>query len=119
MTEKGELMRLIGNNVRKYRMERKMTQRQLADLVNCESSTIARIEGGARMMSVGMLRTVACALHVSCDALLFDNGPEVYVNNIVSMLQGQSQKSLAHIERLVQLLLQEYGDANTAADDVL
>ncbi len=111
MTEKGELMRLIGNNVRKYRMERKMTQRQLADLVNCESSTIARIEGGARMMSVGTLRTVAGALQVSCDALLFDARADAQVNNIVSMLQGQSRESLAHIERLVQLLVQEYGDA--------
>ncbi len=111
MTEKGELMRLIGNNVRKYRMERKMTQRQLADLVNCESSTIARIEGGARMMSVGMLRTVACALNVSCDALLFDDRVDAQVSNIVSMLQGQSRESLAHIERVVQLLVQEYGDA--------
>ncbi len=110
MTEKGELMRLIGNNVRKYRMERKMTQHQLADHVNCDSSTITRIEGGARMMSISTLRTVARALDVSCDALLFDEGLDIYVHNITSMLQGQSQESLVHIERFVQLLLQEYGD---------
>ncbi len=109
MTEKGELMRLIGNNVRKYRMERKMTQQQLADLVNCDNSAITRIEGGIRMMSIGMLRTVAHALGVSCDALLFQDSPDVHVSNIASMLQGQSQESLAHIERFVQLLLQEYG----------
>lgn len=111
MTDKGKLMRLIGNNVRKYRMERKMTQHQLADLVNCDNSAITRIEGGSRMMSISMLRTMAQALSVSCDALLFDDGPAAHVSNIISMLQGQSQESLVHIERFVQLLLQEYGEA--------
>lgn len=109
MTQKGELMHLIGNNVRKYRMERKLTQQQLADIVNCDNSAITRIESGTRMMSVPMLRAIAQALGVSCDALLFDNKSNVHVHNIVAMLQGQSPESLAHTERVVQLLLQEYG----------
>lgn len=110
MVEKDELMQQIGNNVRKYRMERKMTQRQLADLINCDNSAITRIEGGARLMSVPTLRAIAQALHVSCDALVFGDCSEVHISNIASMLQGQSQESLEHIERIVELLLREYGD---------
>lgn len=110
MAKKSELMRLIGNNVRKYRMERNLTQQQLADLVNCDNSAITRIEGGTRMMSVNMLRTMAQVLGVSCDALLFSDGSDIHVQNIVAMLQGQSAESLAHTERFVQLLLQEYGE---------
>lgn len=110
MTERDTLMGLIGNNVRKYRIERKMTQYQLADLINCDNSAITRIEGGTRMMSVTMLRTMARALDVSCDALLFDNPSEAHISNIVAMLQGQSEESLSHIERFVQLLLREYGE---------
>lgn len=112
MTEKGELMRLIGNNVRKYRLERKLTQRQLADLIECDNSAIARIEGGTRMMSVYTLRTVAKALGVSCDALLFNDQAEIHVSNMLSMLQGQSQTSVAHVEQFVRLLLQEYGETD-------
>lgn len=108
MTEKDELKRRIGNNVRKNRMERSMTQHQLADLANCDNSAITRIEGGARMMSISMLLTVAHALGVSCDALLSEDSPDVHISNITSMLQGQSQESLARIERFVRLLLQEY-----------
>lgn len=110
MTEKGELMCLIGNNVRKYRMECKLTQHQLADLVNCNNSAITRIEGGSRMMSVSMLRAMAKALGVSCDALLFGNEVDSHISNIISLLQGQSQASLAHIEQVVRLLVQEYGE---------
>lgn len=115
MAEKDELMQLMGNNVRKYRMERKMTQRQLADLVNYDNSAITRIEGGARSMSVATLRAMAQALHVSCDALVFGDCPDVHINNIISMLQGQSQESLEHIERVVELLLREYGEAEHPA----
>ncbi len=111
MTEKSELMHLIGNNVRKYRMERKLTQHQLADIVNCDNSAITRIESGTRMMSVTMLRAIAQALGVSCDALLFNDRSDVHVHNIVAMLQGQSSESLSHTERVVQLILQEYGEA--------
>lgn len=110
MTEKNELMCLIGNNVRKYRMERRLTQHQLADLVNCDNSVITRIEGGARMMSVRTLLAMAKALDVSCDALLLRDQPEVHVSNMLSMLQGQSPASIAHVERFVRLLLQEYGE---------
>lgn len=116
MTEKGELMRLIGNNVRKYRMKRKLTQHQLADLINCNNSAITRIEGGARMMSISTLRAMAHALGVSCDALLFDDRADVHISNIVSMLQGQSQTSLTHIEGFVQLFLQEYGEIDHTAE---
>lgn len=112
MAEKGELMRLIGNNVRKYRMERKLTQHQLADLVNCDNSAITRIEGGKRMMSVVTLRAMAKALGVSCDALLFSDQASVHVSNMLSMLQGQSQASVAHVEQFVRLLLQEYGETD-------
>lgn len=112
MTEKGELMHLIGNNVRKYRIERKLTQRQLADLIDCDNSAIARIESGTRMMSVYTLRAIANALGVSCDALLFNDRAETHVSNMLSLLQGQSQASVAHVEQFVRLLLQEYGETD-------
>lgn len=57
---KQALMSLIGNNVRRCRMERGLTQQELADMVNIDTSTIGRIEGGSRMMSIN-----------SCNSRLF------------------------------------------------
>lgn len=103
-------MVLIGNNVRHYRMERKMTQEELASLVNKNSSAITRIEGGQRMMSVPMLRAVAVALDTSCDALIHNGDRSVRIANICNLLSGQSDQSLAHLQKLIRVCITEYGD---------
>ena len=46
---KQTLMTLIGNNVRQCRMERGLTQEELANMVEVDPSTIARIKGGSQM----------------------------------------------------------------------
>ena len=53
------LMTLIGNNVRQCRMERGLTQEELANMVEVDPSTIARIKGGSQMMSILNLHAVA------------------------------------------------------------
>ena len=45
---KQTLMTLIGNNVRQCRMERGLTQEELANMVEVDPSTIARIKGGSQ-----------------------------------------------------------------------
>lgn len=108
--EKGELMILIGNNVRRYRMERKMTQEELASLIGKNSSAIARIEGGTRMMSIPTLRSVAEVLNVSCDALLQVPGEGTGQENICHLLADQSGSSLRKLEKVLQLLVEIYGE---------
>ncbi len=108
--DKDELARLIGNNVRYNRMKRKMTQNELAQIVGINASAITRIEGGTRMMSVQVLRDVANALSISTDAPLFDPSAPTHLQNIFMLLRGQTDESLAHIEHLLQVLVEEYGE---------
>lgn len=108
--DKDELARLIGNNVRYNRMKRKMTQNELAQIVGINASAITRIEGGTRMMSVQVLRDVANALSISTDALLFDPSAPTHLQSIFMLLRGQTDESLAHIEHLLQVLVEEYGE---------
>ena len=106
-----ELQKIIGSNVQRYRINRKMTQEDLAIKVNVNASTITRIENGKRMMSVPTLTAVAKALGVSCDSLL--QNQEVssqYAKNISSLLEGQSDSSLGHVERILKVLIEEYGE---------
>lgn len=110
--DKLELQKQIGNNVRRYRMERKLTQDALAARVNVNASAITRIEGGQRMMSVITLKAVADALGVSCDALLSKaDDPSSPRANINYMLSRQSDASLAHLEKVIQCCISEYGEA--------
>ena len=114
--EKKELMKYIGNNVRRYRMERKMTQEELAGKVNRNASAITRIEGGNRMMSIPMLIAVADALDVSTDALLRSTQRPAQMSNISKLLSGQTENSLAHIEKIVQTVISEYGERADSAE---
>lgn len=108
--EKKKLMRLIGNNVRRCRNERGLTQEALSHLVDVDTSTITRIEGGTRMMSIPNLCSMAAALQVSFDALLCDKDTNPVMANIQAKLTGQTPESLARLERIIQALVEEYGD---------
>lgn len=91
-------------------MERKMTQGELAARVDRNDSAITRIESGKRMMSVFMLRAVADALGVSCDALLREPTASTHIENINIALAGQSERNLGSIERIVQVCIEEFAD---------
>ena len=108
--DKKTLMGAIGNHVRCYRLERRLTQAQLAALVDKNNSAITRIESGIRMMSVPLLCELANALNVSCDALVKGPTKSTRIENINLLLRGQSEESLAHLEHIIHSLLEEYGD---------
>lgn len=115
MIEKEDLMKKIGNNVRKYRMARNLTQEQLSVLVGKNPSAITRIEGGQRMMSVSLLYAISSALGVSVDSLLIENKDRsVYEQNILKLLSDQSVQSLSHLEKVIEVIIREY---NTNADE--
>lgn len=108
---KAELQKIIGTNVQRYRINREMTQEDLATRVNINASAITRIENGQRMMSVPTLTAVAKALGVSCDSLLQTGEiASQHTKNIASLLEGQSDSSLNHVERILKVLIEEYGD---------
>lgn len=108
--EKQALMRLIGNNVRRYRIERGLTQEELSHLTDVNISTVTRIEGGMRMMSIPLLRSVAAALQVSSDALLSTEKSNSAMTNIQVKLAGQSPEFLTRLGRIIQVFIDEYGD---------
>lgn len=62
---------ILGQNIRKYRLQKGWSQKQLSDAVNIDRAEISRIENGERgAMSCTMLRRFAKALGVSMDELM-------------------------------------------------
>lgn len=106
-----ELQKIIGTNVQRYRLKRRMTQEDLATKVNINASAITRIENGQRMMSIPTLTAVAKALGISCDSLLqTEESTSQRAKSISHLLERQSNNSLDHIERILQVLIEEYGE---------
>lgn len=106
---KKELMVQIGNNVRKFRMERKLTQEELAEYVGVNASAITRIEGGTRMMSIPLLYNVAMTLRVGFDSLLQEESSARF-SNLQAILSEQSEESVMHLEQVIRAIVKEYGD---------
>lgn len=68
-----DYQKILGENVRSLRIERQITQEQLAELCNLHRTYIGAIERGDRNVSLNNIVKVAQALNVTpSDLLQFD-----------------------------------------------
>jgi len=63
-------LQLIGNNIRKKRDEKGISQQELADYSNVAKSTIQRIEGGEMNPSILILKSISMALEIELGELI-------------------------------------------------
>lgn len=67
------MMRVFASNMKKYRKERALLQRQLADLLETTTSYIGEMEICAKVPSMGMVEKIASALNVEPFRLFVDD----------------------------------------------
>ncbi len=70
-----ELLRAIGNRIRKVRLERNMTQDDLAEALGMSPSFVSNLELGKQSMNVRTLNTIVQKLNVSADWLIGNSTP--------------------------------------------
>ncbi|PJB14759.1 MAG: XRE family transcriptional regulator [Flavobacteriales bacterium CG_4_9_14_3_um_filter_32_8] len=68
-TEKKHFIIKFGKNLQRIRIEKKLTQSQLAADSNVEISQISRIERGVLNTSIGNIYTISKALDITVDEL--------------------------------------------------
>ena len=64
---------LIGVNIQRQREQKGITQEKLAEIIDSSERHIRRIEGGQCGVSLNLLVSIANALDVSIDAILYGN----------------------------------------------
>ena len=62
----------LGKKIKNLRIEKGLTQENLADYVGCNTSHISNIENSYTKLSLNVLLAIANALNVSIDYLLAD-----------------------------------------------
>ncbi len=67
---------LIGSKIRHYREEKKLSQEELADMLDISERHLRNIEYGKKGPSVNLLISIANALNITADDLLAN-----YLNN--------------------------------------
>jgi len=68
-----DILRLVGKNVRRLRVEQHMTQESLAHEADVTTSFLSQIENGKRNPTVGLLAAIADALAVPIVELFLDS----------------------------------------------
>jgi len=64
----------VGDNIKRLREEREMTQQQIAELINMHRSNYSKIESGQRELSVSALDKIAKYFGITIDELVNMDG---------------------------------------------
>ncbi len=103
----------IGNRIRKYRTEMKITQATLAELSGIEPSNISHIERGATKVSLPTLFKIANTLKVTLDDLVYDSLDKSYhisvkeLNAILDDCSDSEIKSIVEIVKSTKAILRK------------
>ena len=92
-----EIDEAIGKRIAEKRKEKRMSQEELATLVNSSQGLIAKIETGNRKIQVDLLLKISDALDVDCDYLL--RGVSTKRLSIAEGT-GLSEEAIREIEKL-------------------
>lgn len=115
---KDELQVMIGQNLRKIRLEQKLTIEQVAERVGISTTFYSNLESGNKMMSVETLRKITDALSISSDALLYKVDAASRLRSIEMLLRDQSPENIAFIEKLIRLCVNDLPQEKKAEEGV-
>lgn len=72
----------FGDNLKKIRVEKNVSQQELADLINTHSTHISRYERNLAAPSIDVVKKIAEALDVSTDTLIYGTQDEKVNNSL-------------------------------------
>ena len=84
----------IGNNIRKYREQNNMTQKNIADILEVKEGTISKYESGKLEPNIDALKKLAKTFRITVDTLLMEE-EEVYDFSNIDVLNAlREQKEM-------------------------
>lgn len=87
----------LGENIRKYRKLRNLTQESLALLCNMTPSYLGSIERGSQNTTIDTIARIAAALGVTLDCLLAPTGPDAPVAPALSQCLAVYAQELSRL----------------------
>lgn len=80
---------MLGEKIKKYREEKKMTQMEVAEVLGVKPATISKYEAGALEPNIESLKKLAELFVISVDELLKEDKFDVSKINILEVLREQ------------------------------
>ncbi len=109
------LQKIVANNIRALRMERRMTQKSLAKKAKVTEKYVSLIETNARNISIQQLEKISKALEVSVSVLVLDDKNPKKKQAEIDMKFGKLSQDAGVIEITIQRLKQQIEACHAAA----
>lgn len=109
---------LLGQNIRRARIDKKMTQEVLASQIGCSTVFISEIEKAKKRPSLETLQKISLSLQVGIDDLFYGKQSPVessQVSVINNLLRDRTTAELALARELLEVLFRSL-DAQKEAD---
>lgn len=90
-------METIGRNIKKYRIEKKLRQEDLAGKTNLSANYIGMVERGEKLPSLETFISILNALEISADMVLADVLKQGYI--VKNSLLEENMKKLSQEDR--------------------
>lgn len=86
----------IGKRIKEYREKNKMTQKNIAEILEVEPGTISKYESGIIEPNIESLKKLAETFHITVDELLKDDVEKFDINklNVLDILREQKEMQL-------------------------
>lgn len=102
-----ELSKFIGQRIRNYRTQQKLSQEKLAELSGCHPTYIGQVERGEKNPTLESIEKIASALNVPLSKLFEKLGDENPDDSIpLKCYEILSAKSKTEQEQLYRILLE-------------
>ena len=105
---KSDIMKIIGNNLKKYRNMMKLTQEELAERVGISTSFCANIERGSKGVSMIVLCDLADALGITVNHLVYEENAGIGLKNIEFLLKDKPEALIMFIESIIHTCIESF-----------
>lgn len=95
----------IGENIKKYRKEKGLTQRELADKLNIATNSLSRYEIGERRPPIDMIEKIAEILNITPIQLMYDEEVE---NALNQSADDEAQRQEMYLKELREDTINKY-----------
>lgn len=102
-----EISKLIGQRIRNYRTQQKLSQEKLAELSGCHPTYIGQVERGEKNATLESIEKIASALNIPLAQLFEKLGEgEAFDSIPLKCYEFLSAKSKSEQEQLYRLLIE-------------
>ncbi len=110
-------MNTLGDELKQLRKKRKLTQKELSDVLNIKRATLANWETGRSIPDIAMIKRIADFFDITVDFLLFGDSHESVINKAIPINDFHVLEVLNKKDRIDKEQLQFIND--TMGDSLL